>query len=69
MCNLMWHYTQNTYMLLQNKIWKLSTFLPASLQKIPGLDEHTEHQEMINQIQKGRKGGESITVKTQGAIK
>lgn len=62
-------YIQDIYMLLQNKIWKLIKFLPANLQKIPGLDEHVKHQEMINQIQKGRKGGESITVKTQGAIK
>lgn len=42
-CNLIAHYTQNTYVLLQNKIWERLKFLPASWQKIPGLDEHTKH--------------------------
>lgn len=67
-CNLIARYNQNTYVLLQNKIWERLKFLPASWQKIPGLDEHTKHQGMINQIWKGRKSGESVTVETQGAI-
>lgn len=61
-CFLMWCYTQEHFCTLakQNNL-KLVKFLNTSLQKIPGIEEPIKHQEMINLVQKGRKGGEALT--------